>query len=169
VIYLLTSLSVCALTYGLYRLAKRLLWLRRFRQKLREGPKQYALGFPMTLVRAGEKKTVRTSPEIDFDGRRLIVPSHIGGDFVILSILVNDVEFCLPGFLGGPVDARLMSSAGGETGLLAALFSEVSPAFELSIPVEANAPLDLVVRNVSGEDREFYASMIGMGGHRRAD
>jgi hypothetical protein len=108
--------------------------------------REYPLGFPATVLAAGQVASIVTQPQVPFRGRRLIVPSDIAG-----AILINDLKVgknSMFASASGPVPARG--------------FTEFGVGVDLNLDTaQISQQISLNVQNVSGASVTFTAMLIG--------
>lgn len=110
--------------------------------------REYPLGFDSGTpgVGPGATATITTRPQLPFRGNRLVVPSDIGGNFLIHDLKIgNRSQFVA----NGAVPART--------------FSEQGVGVSLSLDTAmVSQDVTLVVENTSGGPVRFTASLIGV-------
>lgn len=109
--------------------------------------KEYPMGLGQDAVPAGATVTVTVSPQIQFKGDRIMVPSNIGESFDVLDIRVGKTS-------------QLPTS---EQPIDAIAFSEVSQGACVDMDTApANSNVSMTVRNKSGVAVDFRAVIFGV-------
>jgi hypothetical protein len=105
----------------------------------------YLVGLELTTVRAGSSIDIGVQAEVSFRPARLIVPSNVGGDFLIAEIMVGH--------------KNQLIAKGSLPGLM---FSEkVTDVHVLRDVARAGAYLTVRVVNQSTEARVFQGGFVG--------
>ena len=107
--------------------------------------REYVIGFDTTSVAAGANASPSKRPQVLFRPERIIIPSNIALDFVVVDVKVGK-------------NSQFVQS--GE--VPAVVFTEGSFGVRLKMDtVQVSMDLTLTVRNTSGNTRNFTAAVIG--------